>query len=76
MAVFKTQCVKFVVKICPYSDHLDIFLADLLEEDVCSTMYSSQYPDRKVSPLSGKLSKVCVCVREELIMQDSTEHKG
>ena len=59
----------------PNSDHLDIFLADLLEDDVCSIMYSSQYPGRKVSPLSGKLSKVCVCVREELIMQDSTEHK-
>ena len=75
MADFMTHCDKFVAQISPNSDHLNIFLADLMEEDVCSTMYSSQYPGRKVSPLSGKVSKVCAQVREELIMQDSTEHK-
>jgi len=75
IADFMTHCDKFVAQISPNSDHLNIFLADLLEEDVCSTMYSSQYPGRKVSPLSGKVSKVCARVREELTMQDSTEHK-
>ena len=70
MADFMTHCDKFVK-----SEYLNIFLADLLEEDVCSIMYSSQYPGRKVSPLSGKVSKVCARVREKLIMQDSTEHK-
>ena len=29
------------------AEHMNIFLAELIEEDVCTTMYSAQYPDRK-----------------------------
>merc|ERR1712106_572639 len=74
MPDFLANCDKFVGQISPNSDHLNIFLADLLEEDVCSTMYSSQYSHRKVLPQTGKVSKVCASVRTELIRQDPTEH--
>jgi len=74
MSNFLDNCDKFVAQISPNSDHLNIFLADLVEEDVCSTMYSAQYTDRKVSPQSGKVSRVCSSIRKELIKQDSTDH--
>ena len=35
------------------TDHMNIFLAELKEEDVCTTMYAAQYSNReqtKVSP--------------------------
>jgi len=64
---FLDNCDKFVAQISPNSDHLNIFLADLVEEDVCSTMYSAQYTDRKVMAQSGKVARVCSTIRKELI---------
>ena len=43
---FLASCDQFVAQI-NNNDHLNIFLADLLDEDVCCTMYSSQYHDRQ-----------------------------
>ena len=45
MEDFLSCCDQFVAQISN-NDHLNIFIADLLEEDVCSTMYSSQYLTR------------------------------
>jgi len=71
---FLDNCDKFVAQISPNNDHLNIFLADLVEEDVCSTMYSSQYTDRKVVAETGKVARVCSTIRKELMQQDTTEH--
>ena len=45
MEDFLSCCEQFVEQIAN-NDHLNIFIADLVEEDVCSTMYSSQYLTR------------------------------
>ena len=45
MEDFLSCCDQFVAQISN-NDHLNIFIADLVEEDVCSTMYSSQYLTR------------------------------
>ena len=44
---FLASCDQFVEQITN-NDHLNIFIADLMEEDVCCTMYSSQYLERRV----------------------------
>merc|ERR1719334_787209 len=56
-------------------DQLNIFLAELSEEDVCATMYLGQYPTREATTTNGKVSLVCRQVREELERQDNSEHK-
>jgi len=66
---FLSNCDKFVAQISPNPDHMNIFIADLLDENVCMTMYSSEYTDKQ-SQYLGKVSKVCCRIRDELVKQD------
>ena len=59
---FSRRVVDFVAQVGARPDHMNIFLADLVEEDVCATMYSAQYPGRKGVEGGGKVSAVCTQV--------------
>merc|ERR1719481_1021745 len=65
----------FVEQVMKQPDHLNIFLADLSEEDVCTTMYSAQYQGRQTTSTQGKVATVCRQIREELERQDTSPHR-
>ena len=59
-AAFTAGVPAFVSQLRERGDFLNIFLADLAEEDVCATMYSSLYPGRLEGGRGGgKVAAVC-----------------
>ena len=47
-------------------DYLTIFIADLLDENVCQTLYKDQYSNFKTDNKSDKVTSVCSKMRSEL----------
>jgi len=57
-------------------DYLTIFIADLLDDDVCTTLYVDQYKskERKHAVSHDKVSRVCTVLREELEKKDAKKY--
>jgi len=73
---FIKNITQFVKQVAEDTDHMNIFLAELKEEDVCTTMYAAQYSNREQTKVEkGKVERVCSAIRSELERQDETELK-
>ena len=73
---FLASVSEVVEQICR-PDYLTIFIADLLEEDVCTTLYADQYKSKegkKASASSDKVSRVCAVLRVELEKKDAEKY--
>ena len=57
-------------------DYLSIFIADIMEEDVCTTLYADQYKSKQYNPTASrdKVNRVCVALREELENKDAKKY--
>ena len=73
MADFLRCCEQFVEQIAN-NDHLNIFIADLLEEDVCCTMYSSQYLTRLgFNSINNRKEEQCLNCLGNLLVAEVTK---
>ena len=72
--MFLENCEEFVDQV-GNSDYLSIFIADLLEESVCKTLYNDQFktkPD-KAAP-KNKVNSVCSKLREVFVKRDKEKY--